>query len=619
MSSSSAGTSSAPLELSTGVDGVLGAGCRGEVRLGVWNGQHVAVKMFPCGCAPDCTEPLEHAGLVRVIERRVVGEQTMEIRELCHMGEMFDLVAEEGGMQELQAIDWLTQMAATLAHCHGLGAACGQPRPEHVLLGGTDVRPRLLGFSGWQPAADGAPPGHRPLRPVRTLDAPELHGRASASHDERASADVWGLGVLMCFMFTSEPPFRSSALDAACPQFARFRAEGLSALPAVVRAVPRRLHALLQAMLSAEPDRRPAASEVLAALSAAVGSDDAAADSLDADAAADAAADGNGRPRKAARGEPVEAAPAVRASISADGGAAASSSSGSGGGGGGGGMFPPPPMRRGPEEGYVRCLGWERLPFPVALLSRSIGIALDALGVHYAIDPHHHLFDVRIPFKPTAAMPPAGPPLDSNLGLSLGSPSPSLGSMSSHPLGSASPASSVDTAAATATTATAAGAGMGAGAATSRASSSQSSSPRELEVAVQIFADDLSKELHHVDVRRRGGEHWQFQSFYLDFREQLSGQLGLSSYAQLSAYSPVQQKREVASHEPVAAFATRQAASSGGGGGGGGGGGECRTGAAPGGGAAPAAAAGPSRFRRASKDVPAQHMGAYLRGESSPR
>ena len=206
------------LQLVATDDGVLGTGTYGEVRLGVCQGRRVAVKSYSHGSSMVPQVP-HHPGLVTVISRRVENGRAVEIRELCGQGELFDVVAEEGGMGESENVaaaeKWVGQIAETVAHCHSHGVANGQLRPEHVLLADTD--PKILGFTSCLPpplAADGVSPlleGLQLLRPVRALDAPELHGQQSASFPARAAADVWALGVLIVFIFSAEPPFLSSA------------------------------------------------------------------------------------------------------------------------------------------------------------------------------------------------------------------------------------------------------------------------------------------------------------------------------------------------------------------------------------------------------------------------
>ena len=70
-------------------DGVLGNGTYGEVRLGVCQGQRVAVKSYShdSSTAPEVPH---HPGLVAVISRRVENGRTVEIRELCAQGELYD-------------------------------------------------------------------------------------------------------------------------------------------------------------------------------------------------------------------------------------------------------------------------------------------------------------------------------------------------------------------------------------------------------------------------------------------------------------------------------------------------------------------------------------------------
>ena len=140
------------LQLIASDDGVIGTGTYGEVRLGVCRGRRVAVKTYSHGNSTVPQVP-QHPGLVTVITRRVDNGRAVEIRELCGQGELFDVVAEEGGMGEsgnvATAEKWVGQMAETVAHCHRHGVANGQLRPEHVLL--ADADPKILGFSSCVP------------------------------------------------------------------------------------------------------------------------------------------------------------------------------------------------------------------------------------------------------------------------------------------------------------------------------------------------------------------------------------------------------------------------------------------------------------------------------------
>lgn len=60
----------------------------------------------------------------------------------------------------------------------------------------------------------------------------------------------------------------------------------------------------------------------------------------------------------------------------------------------------------------------------------------------------------------------------------------------------------------------------------------------------QVVKENESSPRHDISVRRVQGTSWSFQAFYSNFREEISGQLGMSDYTQLSLYSPMVQKRK---------------------------------------------------------------------------
>ena len=160
-----------------------------------------------------------------------------------------------------------------MKHCHATGAVNGRLRAEQVLLDG-QAKLRLLGFARRGPAVDRP----RPLsHSFSLLDAPELHGRATASNAELACADVWALGILLSALMVGMPPFAAANADtcapfaayaAACTEAASgggewgrvtslFGAALGTAAPELAAAVPPALLELMAAMLSPEPSRRP--------------------------------------------------------------------------------------------------------------------------------------------------------------------------------------------------------------------------------------------------------------------------------------------------------------------------------------------------------------------------
>jgi len=239
---------------------------------------------------------------------------------------------------------------------------------------------------------------------------------------------------------------------------------------AAARTVPEPLLPLLQRMLSPQPGARPSAAEVHDALAASLaalepraqwasplkgqaqpcGPSQEASPQWTARAEAEseahgaagaagaaggvAAARGGGKlpmPASSSAGDGSGASGASSGASSAasspcgSAGGASGASGGSGGAsrgasGGGSGearfaaafapMHPPPPVRRSPDDGYVRCLGWESLPFTAARLASAVTNTLNVMRVAYTADPRRHCVDVHLPpeHSPLLPSPPLG-------------------------------------------------------------------------------------------------------------------------------------------------------------------------------------------------------------------
>ena len=243
---------------------LMSRGSRGEVTLRSYLGQPVAVKAIEVDedtWDDDCS--LCHPHLVRVIERRRSAEgRSLEIRELCEGGELFDVVAEQCGLLEkpAMALQWIRQICSAVAYCHSCGAVNGQLRPEHVLLDRHDCV-RLLGFR--KLLSDEVVL----LRPPILIDAPELHARKQAAVQEHMQADLWAMGVMLASMLTAMPPLgiREAEVSQA---LARMTATGqvgdMPGLSAVE--LPPALLPFIEASLQPAPERRPAATLLLALL-----------------------------------------------------------------------------------------------------------------------------------------------------------------------------------------------------------------------------------------------------------------------------------------------------------------------------------------------------------------
>ena len=236
----------------------LGHGTRGEVRIAVYNGVHVVLKTFEPDETFVGTSDLFHPNVVRVLGRYFGDGKTTEVRELCEGGELFDHIAESGGLQGNLSllVRWVKEICSALAYCHEKGAANGQFRPEQVLLD-SHGSVKLLGFRLFQSEA-----AHLP-RPSVLLDAPELHGRGWASVQELMVADMWAVGVLLLAMLTGLSQFGETA-SLRSKSVQSFSKHGLKAgRPDLVALVPPLLLPVLEATLQHEPAMRPSAKQLL--------------------------------------------------------------------------------------------------------------------------------------------------------------------------------------------------------------------------------------------------------------------------------------------------------------------------------------------------------------------
>ena len=617
-----------PLELMESEESFLGAGSRGEVRLARLGDMYCAAKIVPLP-RPFAAEPprqkgegssspneaLVHPHLVRVYERRTMDGKTFELRELCQGGELFDSIAENGGLAPDAASSCFSQALEAVAFCHAAGVANGRLRPEHILIDSSN-HVKLLGFAARPGGADGG--AQEPLRrPCSGLDAPELHGRDTASARELARADLWALGMLLASLVTAEPPF--AAADAAvCSRYATLVSQGLRvACPELSAAMPAPLLSLLERLLRPKPQDRPSAEEALAQLSGAP------TDVAEAGKAAACAATSSASSASSSAGG-GEAALLATAPFAAAAAAAASIPFGA--------LSPTPPT----TAVLAGTAGH-------ANRSSSGGCAKRAqtIETHVAVDAAakaederglDHSSKVLRTTQNARTMPPPLPPRVAAPGSSSSSPglmppppprvaTPRPSPRNGHvrclgwenlevpfdllssaavatldtlglpytveswvgPFGAAfsvrpppplemalPPMPELRSPALPAAASDAPSFADMASPLAPLALSLHGMSPRPpLRVSLQIFSAEPAHasasasasarpDRHHVDVRRQQGEHWHFQPFYAAFRLEFSKRLGMADYTQLSMHSPMQKKREVpAACAPAAGFLSR--------------------------------------------------------------
>jgi len=524
-------------ELLNGPENLLGWSSRGcAVRFGRWKSRDVAVKLH---AGPNnithSVPPPSHPNVANVLARQAdESGNVLEVRELCGGGELYDRIAEEGSFQLEEALHYFAQAASGIAHCHAHGVVFGQLRPEHVLLGNRG-QVQLVGFNTTRVSDGKSVSPLVPLRPLRALDAPELHTAASVMPaEDLKAADIWSLGTLLLAMLMGSPPFASSVEGTK---------EGLSAqVCEQLGVLPERMRTALVAMLQPAPAARPSAAAVasvfvnaqhgaqygtpegsdprdyrpcddrhvahMARPPAPTGGAPAWSEGTFAGGVETPALSGPGNPSTCRQGVAnTSSQSAARSSGSLNGASAvpvAATLSGSNEG---------PPVRLMKEEGYVRSLGWESLPHSASTLVESITASLRGLNVPFEFRPAKYIFIAQPPEQPEPSTPQSAPEL--------------LGSEGSDVLNTPS----LD-------------------ASTRRVGLSDGSwesvaSLQPLVVFIRVLRENAASPRHDVSVRRLQGTSWRFQTFYAAFREQMTANLGLADYTQLSLYSPITHTRQL--------------------------------------------------------------------------
>jgi len=128
--------------------GLLGSGAHGVVHIAqhVETLEYVAVKITPTSVVRSaCKEVtaltrLNNAHIVQLLGVQVDmhEERVYMVMELCHGGELFDRIAECGGLAEEEAKRYFVQILHALAHCHENRVYHRDLKPENILLDAED-------------------------------------------------------------------------------------------------------------------------------------------------------------------------------------------------------------------------------------------------------------------------------------------------------------------------------------------------------------------------------------------------------------------------------------------------------------------------------------------------
>ncbi len=220
-------------------------------------GERVAIKVLRASSGPEAVarfereaqaaRRLEHPGIARVLDVGVTEGMPFIAFELVRGKSLEETVAGSGPLAEDAALGLVGALARALAHAHERGVLHRDVSPANVLL--SERGPVLIDFGLAKDllASEALTRTGDVLGTVRFM-APELLAGQARRADERA--DVFGLGAVLHFALTGEPPFAA----ASAVELAR----EMEKTPPPPPGASARVAALLARLLAPRPESRPA-------------------------------------------------------------------------------------------------------------------------------------------------------------------------------------------------------------------------------------------------------------------------------------------------------------------------------------------------------------------------
>lgn len=91
-------------------------------------------------------QKLRHQHLVRIYEAIIQERQIYVVMEFVPGGELFDLIANRGKMNEAEARAYFQQLVSCLEYCHNRQIAHRDLKPENILLDETKKQVKIADF-----------------------------------------------------------------------------------------------------------------------------------------------------------------------------------------------------------------------------------------------------------------------------------------------------------------------------------------------------------------------------------------------------------------------------------------------------------------------------------------
>lgn len=213
---------------------------------------------------------LDHVNIVRAYDIELTKVRGVEmnyiVMEYIDGANMMEIVKSRGPMSPIEAVHYLRQAAAGLAHAHDAGLIHRDVKPENLLIDrqGT-VKLLDLGLARFSAEEDHSLTVEHNDKVIGTADylAPE---QAVDSHTVDHRADIYGLGCTLFYILTGQPPFNEGSMAQRLiahqtkepPKLKEFRKD-----------VPKSLEQLMLRLMAKDPAERPQTAEEVSELFAA--------------------------------------------------------------------------------------------------------------------------------------------------------------------------------------------------------------------------------------------------------------------------------------------------------------------------------------------------------------
>jgi NIMA (never in mitosis gene a)-related kinase len=165
-------------------------------------------------------------------------------------------LAHGRAFSEAQILDWFTQIALALKHCHDRKVLHRDLKAQNVFL--TSRNTVKLGDFGIAKVLANTLDKARTIAGTPYYLSPEIIQNEAYSFE----SDVWSLGVILYELCALKPPFDALSLPALAKKIVR------GTVPPLPPQYSSDLGTLVQQLLNTDPKRRPSVNKILRMLSA---------------------------------------------------------------------------------------------------------------------------------------------------------------------------------------------------------------------------------------------------------------------------------------------------------------------------------------------------------------